>query len=500
MENTLAPRSGIIYLKSKFFLIRVVTYFSFLLLPIWIPKTMLASPALQAVAISLFILFICSQWFFLGKEIDHRLKIYFRVNSSMDRLVYRVFLGMFFFIIYFNFLSFLPGKWIYNAFWITWAVLGIFYSWPTRGKIIRETMSSNFSEFRYLDSFEKTLVALILTMLVISIPDLPSINNHEALKLFFDPNEHVSPIYWNFLKVNFYPFLRYEELFRLAWSLHFYFVNLGLFLFCFYAFLRFILSRRLSLLGVFALISSWSWTKLLVADFGVSLTTTYSLLWIWSLLWVIRSSTYRTGLFLGLVGMYGVLINKMWVLLWVPHLALIFYFLHDKTNWFKRQLFRYASFGLVLSLIVVLGTTTRNLSVFNFNSEYLEEVSSIFQRKAFFALSPIGLILTLVTFKNTRWSRLKNFKINVEYLRYTGISVVILTLFNLVTGSGIFNGFSLMWTLTTLSLIPLELIFQTLSRLRSSRNMIYLIYILICLLDSHFEGRVKVLLRIFDHW
>jgi len=500
MENTLGPQSGILYLKSKFFLIRVFTYFSFLLLPIWIPKTMLASPPLQAVAISLFILFICSQWFFLGKEIDHRLKIYFRVNSSMDRLVYRVFLGMFFFIIYFNFLSFLPGKWIYNAFWITWAILGIFYSWPTRGKIIKESVSSNFTEFRYLDSFEKTLVALILTMLVISIPDLPKISHYEALKLFFDPNEHVSPIYWNFLKVNFYPFLRYEELFRLAWGLHFYFVNLGLFLFCFYAFLRFIISRRLSLLGVFALISSWSWTKLLVADYGASLTSTYSLLWIWSLLWVIRSSTYRTGLFLGLVGMYGVLINKMWVMLWVPHLILIFYFLHNKTSWFKRQLFRYASFGLVISLIIFLGTTTRNLSVFNLSSHYIEQVSNIFQRKAFFALSPIGLILGVLAYKKVNWSLLKNFKLNVEYLRYTGVCVVFLILFNLVTDSGIYNGFSLMWIMTTLSLIPLELVFQALSRLRSNRNMIYLIYILICLLDSHFEGRIKVLLRIFDHW
>ncbi len=500
MENTLAPRSGILYLKSKFFIIRVVTYFSFLLLPIWIPKTMLVSPAIQAVAISLFILFICSQWFFLGKEIDHRLKIYFRVNSSMDRLVYRVFLGMFFFFIYFNFLSYLPGKWINNAFWTTWAVLGIFYSWPTRGKIIRESMSSNFTEFRYLDSFEKTLVTLILTLFVISIPDLPTINNHEALKLFFDPNEHISPIYWNFLKVNYYPFLKYEELFRLAWSLHFYFVNLGLFLFCFYAFLRFIISRRLSLLGIFALLSSWSWTKLLVADFGVSITTTYSLLWIWSLLWVIRSSTYRTGLFFGLVGMYGVLINKLWVVLWVPHLVLIFYFLNDKTSWFKRQLFRYASFGLSLSLIIVLATTTRNFSLINFDAGYFEQISYIFQRKAFFALAPIGLLLGVMSYKNVNWSLLKNFKLNVEYLRYITVSVVILSLFNLVTGSGIFTGFSLMWIMTTLSLIPLELIFQTMSRLRSSRNMIYLIYILICLLDSHFEGRVKVLLRIFEQW
>jgi hypothetical protein len=218
MENTLAPRSGIIYLKSKFFIIRVLTYFSFLLLPIWIPKTLQISSAAQALATTLFILFICSQWFFLGKEIDHRLKIYFRVNSSMDRLVYRLFLGMFFFIIYFNILSLFPGKWIYNLFWTTWVILGLFYSWPTRGKIIKESVTSNFTEFRYLDSFEKTLVFLILILFGFSIPDLPVITNHEALKLFFDPNERISEFFWNFLNVNYYPFFKYPNLYKMALS------------------------------------------------------------------------------------------------------------------------------------------------------------------------------------------------------------------------------------------------------------------------------------------
>jgi hypothetical protein len=57
----------------------------------------------------------------------------------------------------------------------------------------------------------------------------------------------------------------------------------------------------------------------------------------------------------------------------------------------------------------------------------------------------------------------------------------------------------MIWVLSFLSLIPIELIFQSISRLRSKRNMIYLIYILICLLDSHFEGRVKIFLKIFNN-
>ncbi len=54
-----------------------------------------------------------------------------------------------------------------------------------------------------------------------------------------------------------------------------------------------------------------------------------------------------------------------------------------------------------------------------------------------------------------------------------------------------------MWVLALLSLFPLELLFQRISRLRSSRNLIYAAYILIALLDSHFEGRVKILYRMF---
>ncbi len=498
MHNTLAPNSGIFYLKSKFFLIRVLTYFSFLLIPIWIPKAVGVPSGVQAIAVAAYILFICSQWFFLGKEIDHRLKIYFRVNSSMDRLVYRLFLGMFFFILFFNLLNFLPTKWIYNSFWITWALLGIFYSWPTRGKIIRESVTSNFTEFRYLDSFEKTLVFLVLILFAFSIPDLPVLKEAEALKLFFDPNEKVSGMLWNFIKVNYYPFYKYPDLLNLAWSFHFYFIHLGLFLFVFYALLRFFFSRRLSLLGVFALLSSWSWTKVLVADFGSAIFETYSLLWIWTLLWVTRSSTYRTGLFLGLVGFYGTLIFYQWWLLWIPLLGLIYYFLNTKTNWFLKQGLRYASFGLGLSLLALLTSTGLSQDYFNIHPEYFENFLIVFKRKAFFSLAPLGFLITLLYAFKSNLKPFQNFKMDQTYLRHMLIAGAVLLVYDLLGGSGIFGSFSLMWTLAWFSLVPLELIFQTMSRLRSSRNMIYLVYILICLLDSHFEGRVKIIFRTFD--
>ena len=177
MKNTLANGSDIIKLKWKFFIYRLVSYFSFLFIPVYAQKVLHINQWAMAFLMMFYILFIISQWFLLGKEIDHRFKIYFRVNSSIDRIVYRLFLGMFFFILLFNLINLLDSKWIYNSYWITWSILGLFYSWPTRGKIIQESVSSNFGEFRFLDNFEKTLVALIFIMFVFSLPDLPPLVN-----------------------------------------------------------------------------------------------------------------------------------------------------------------------------------------------------------------------------------------------------------------------------------------------------------------------------------
>ena len=102
MENTLENNSGIFKLKSKFFILRVLSYLSFLMIPILSPHVAGFPAGLQGFLVTLYVLFILSQWFLLGKEIDHRLKIYFRVNSSIDRVVYRLFLGMFFFVIQCN--------------------------------------------------------------------------------------------------------------------------------------------------------------------------------------------------------------------------------------------------------------------------------------------------------------------------------------------------------------------------------------------------------------
>ena len=500
MDNTLVNSSNILRLKWKFFTYRVVSYFSFLLIPVYVQKGMHISPAAMAVMMTLYILFIVSQWFLLGKEIDHRLKIYFRVNSSIDRVVYRLFLGMFFFILLFNIINLLDAKWIYNSYWIIWAVLGLFYSWPTRGKIIQESVSSNFGEFRFLDNFEKTLVGLILITFVFSLPDLPPLVNMEMLKLYFDPLEKIGNPMWNFLLINYYPFKSYPELFRLAWSLHFYIVGMGLFLLVFYAFLRFFVSRRLSLLGVFALVSSWSFSKTLASNIEFSMLTTYSLIWIWTLLWVTKSSTYRAGLFMGLVSFWGALINSNFAILvffQVPFV--LFIFIKDRTLWFKRQLLKYALFGVILTILRLLSHTDLIEPLHSLDWGIFKNIAMELDRKGFYILGIFGLAVTIVKYIKPKFSVLKEFQIERESMEIFLVSFALYVLFSLFWDDSLITGFGMMWPLAFLSLIPLELLFQSLSRVRSSRNMIYVIYILICLLDSHFEGRVKVFLKIFNN-
>ena len=118
-------------------------------------------------------------------------------------------------------------------------MLGLYYSWPTRGKIIEESVTTNLTEFRYLDPFEKTLLGLIFLLFIFSQPDIPVFNNIDVLKLVIDPAERISVPFWNFLLVNYFPFKNYPELMKLAFCMHFYVVGIGLFLLVFYALLRF---------------------------------------------------------------------------------------------------------------------------------------------------------------------------------------------------------------------------------------------------------------------
>ena len=496
-------KSRIFKLKSKFFIYRAITYFSFLLIPVWITKLEHSGTAIQVLMILFYILFMGGQWFLLGKEIDYRFKIYFRVNSSIDRVIYRILLGKLVILLYFICLSFLPNSILKHFFWGTWAILGIFYSWPTRGKIIKETITSNLAEFRFLDSLEKTVIILCILLLLISVPEFPSLLNVEALKLVFDPHEKISHLFWSFMRINYFPFYKYPLIYKMAWNLHFYCIGMGLLTLIFYAFLRYFFSRRVAVLGIFALLSSWSYPKLLALNLHWAITSTFFITWLWAILWATKSQTCRCGLFLGLLSFWGTLINPSYIFLMpVKVLLLYFLFFQDQTRWFKNQVLKFMSFGIILAIAVFISNIESMRWVEGVNAiTFFSQILKAIDRKAFFVLSILGgIFITLKLLSGLlkkEYVLIQSWRIDEIKLREMATSISIVLFLSFFVDRFLMYGFSVLWLTCFFSLVPVEWIFQSLTKLRSKRNLIYGIYILVCLLDSHIEGRVKILLRIF---
>jgi hypothetical protein len=499
MEKALAKKSDILKVKYKFFINRIVAYFSFLFIPIWIQNTVEMNLVLHSITLLVYMCFMGGQWYLLGKEVDHRLGIYYRANSSMDRILYRLVLGNIFFIILFNIISLFPNAVIEYIFWVIFIVLGLFYSWPTRGKIIEESMTGQFGEFKFLDSFEKTILVLIVIMSICSLPEISLFENIEALKLYFDPDEKMHFAIWNFLTVNFTPFSHYPHLYNLSWSYHLFFNGIAIYLLAFYSVVRFFLSRRLSVLAVFSIVSTWSFAKIVGSNVVYSYTTTYLLVWVWSILWTTKSSTYRSGLFTGLVLAWGAMINIHYIYLMPISLFFVYFsFLKEKTKWYKNQWLKYNLMGVAVSLFVITSHFEfgQVFSGIGFKGFY-NVVEDMIYRKAFFTLSIFGTILILFYRLGFFKQYLSFVTFDKEKLNELIFCMITITVLGIVFDKIYIQGFSYMWILAFLSLIPLEWIFQSISRLRSKRNLIYAIYILVCLLDSHFEGRLRIIGKMF---
>ena len=126
-----------------------------------------------------------------------------------------------------------------------------------------------------------------------------------------------------------------------------------------------------------------------------------------------------------------------------------------------------------------------------------DNIVKLIDRKAFFIMSTFGVLILFLRRFIPNFKSIQVLKFGSVKMEELGIGLAVILLFGTFVNISAVSRFSLIWMITLFSLIPLELIFLHISRLRSSRNMIYLIYILICLLDSHFEGRVKIFLKLF---
>jgi hypothetical protein len=214
---------------------------------------------------------------------------------------------------------------------------------------------------------------------------------------------------------------------------------------------------------------------------------------------VTKSSTYRAGLFLGMVSYWGALINQNFSLLVFVQIGLLYFvFLKDRTDWYKRQILRYALFGTILTLIHLFMNLDMISSFHKIDFLFFKNVLRELDRKGFYVLGFIGIVVVILKTYFSKKNFLKEFQIDKHSLNIVIISYSLFILSSLFWDESLINGFGTMWGLAFLSLIPLELIFQSLARVRSRRNIIYVVYILICLLDSHFEGRIKLFIKIFN--
>ena len=290
----------------------------------------------------------------------------------------------------------------------------------------------------------------------------------------------------------------FPKLYNLVWNFHFYFIGIGSFLFAFYCLLRYFFSRRLSMLGTYAIISSWSLSRLVVNDFFNAVTSGLPLVWLWSVLWSTRSGTYRSGLFTGLIFFYLVLFNPVYILLMpLTLLGVYFGFLPKKTTWFKRQWLKYNVFGAVLGLLIAV-VSLADPSHFSLQqSSVLSLLQDAVIRKAFFIIAPLGLILIFLYVTNLSNYLLTYINLDRKKLNEVLFGMGVLVFFGFLLSPNFFNGLAPLWALSFLALFPIEWIFQSISRLRSKRNLIYGMYILVCLLDSQMENRIRIVAKMF---
>jgi hypothetical protein len=432
-----------------------------------------------------YFVYLMWNWVLIGKEVGHRLKIYTRANSGMERVTERLVLGVSIIVVVSSFLSLLQNHLQNKALMVLWIIWGVWNSWPTRKKLFEAKISSEFGEFKFLDGFERTVLALFLIFFFVSIPELPTFRGMDAMRLYIDPLDNIHIQFWKFLNFSLAPFRIFGAIKLKILGLFSYLLSFTLCFLALYSLFRYQFSRRLSLLGLLAFISTWSFSLILEDSFSFCFSTTVTILWIWSTMWAINSFSYRSGFVVGLVQYCLVLISPQAFFLGLFQFPLIaYYFRTFKSVWYLKQFLKYSLFGVLASFLTYLTHNNNELSLSFFElQDFLAEVSKIFFRKSLYLISLLGIVILM-------------FKKNLnKEMREIILTWFVFFLASIFIYPHWLDGFTVVFTLVFLSLIPLDEIFQNLNNMRSRRNLIFGIYILICLLDSHLEGRVKIALK-----
>ena len=233
------------------------------------------------------IIFIAYNFYLTGDLIEYLLKIHYRAFSSLDRLISKILIGLFFTSIIFFLTKGLLASSIFV--YALWSVNLVYFIYPTRSRLHDFSVRSHFSEFKYLDKTEKIILFFYFLNALIFCPyrkPLFSISNQsEGLVLY---NSMVDALGVNLNKS-----------IRLI-SYH-YVLTGSLAMLISYSIFRRFFSRRVCLFGIFLIQTNWSFYKLYNADPEVLTYAFYMLSLLWLYFFVKKSLSYKSGFLLGLI-------------------------------------------------------------------------------------------------------------------------------------------------------------------------------------------------------
>lgn len=489
--------------KLRFFAVRFIGLCSLALVPALLLNQDHLPTQLALSLIITLVLFFLTLSYLLAKEVDGLLKLHVKTHSSLDRVLYRVLVGQALLIVYASLLSLLlPYEQFGTVGLLSFVLLVLWHAWPTRKKLSRDFITQDLSEYRYLDGFERTTLLLTLGTVLLSIPSLPEFKSIELFKLYVDPKEYVHHSFWtylSFLSRSVQLNANLTVLFQLFyWHLSFTLMAL----LSVYSLLRYFVSRRLALLVVYAMVSSWSYSKGLQFHFLEMLFSSLSLIWIWSFFWTLRSANYRAGFVLGLSCFYAALFHWTFCYLWPAQVAALWFAKGEQgpgrlSFWYRKQFIRYTLVGGILLA----------LSLFSHQELYYSwkplqhwdawawQWWQFYREKSLYLVAPLGFIAFALCPYYREGKIFLQLLMRDHKLHDLGLSLALFMPFGLLVWPASTLGLFALTILSVACLLPLERLFQILHQQRSQRNALYLTYILFCLLDSHLEGRVKVLVR-----
>jgi hypothetical protein len=228
------------------------------------------------------------------------------------------------------------------------------------------------------------------------------------------------------------------------------------------------------------LASSWQFAGYLFSDYHSLLLATFVTILVWSLLFVIHSASYQTGLFFGLISYFGVIISRNFAFLILLQATAILIFMRHKSYWYKQRMGNLAFFGVCLALLTFVLSFPSAVNVSSprlIASDLLVALSG----KSIFILAFLGMILLF------RQNRFKN-----DLYIYT-YAIAVLLAFSVFIDRGIFASYCYLLLLIYLTVVPIDILLMNADR----KNALYLVYIIVALLDSHLEGRLENFIGLF---